>query len=236
MPHSDHRVTAVLFDVDGTLVDSNYVQALTWWQALREQGHLVPMAQIHRAVGLGSDKILDHLLGEVRDHSSDDEMVAGHATLAAAWYERLVALPGAADLLRACAGSGLTVVLATSASTRNLKVFRRILDVDDILTATTSADDADRSKPDTDILEVALGRIGVTPSNALFVGDSVWDMMAATRLGMRCVGVSCGGTSAQELIETGAAEVWRDPAEVLERLSETLLRRTASTAGGPLLA
>lgn len=224
MTTGGHRARAVLFDVDGTLVDSNYVHAVTWWQALREHGELVPMAQIHRAVGLGSDKILDHLLGHARDHSADEEMVTGHATLLAAWYERLVALPGAAALLRGCAESGLSVVLATSASTRDLEVLCGILDADDVITAATSADDAERSKPDTDILEVALSRIGVTASHAVFVGDSVWDMMAAARLGMRCVGVTCGGTSAPELLEAGAALVWRDPAEVLERLPETLLQ------------
>lgn len=225
MTTTGQRVTAVLFDVDGTLVDSNYVHAVTWWQALREHGHLVPMALIHRAVGLGSDKILDHLLGEERDHSSDEAVATGHATLLAAWYERLVALPGASDLLRACARTGLDVVLATSASERDLEVLRGILDVDDVIAAATSSDDAERSKPDTDILEAALDRIGVAPAAAVFVGDSVWDMMAAARLGMRCVGVTCGGTSAAELREAGADEVWRDPAEVLERFPETLLQR-----------
>src|SRR5690348_3113595 len=104
----------VLFDVDGTLVDTTYLHAVTWWEALRQHDHDVPMASIHRGIGMGSDKLLDHLLPD-RDTGEDEELTAAHDALAGAWWDRLRPLPGAADLLRATAARGLAVVLASSA-------------------------------------------------------------------------------------------------------------------------
>ena len=214
--------TAVLFDVDGTLVDTNYVHTLAWWQALRQHGHLVTSARIHRAIGLGSDKILAHLLGE-HDEDIDAEVLAAHDTLVGEWHERVRPFDGAADLLRACRSGGAAVVLATSAGERDLEALRRVLDADDAITGTTSSADAERSKPDTDILEVALDLVGARPGQAVFVGDAVWDVQAARRLGMPCVGLLCGGTSAGELLEAGAHEVWDDPAHLLQNLGGSRL-------------
>src|SRR3954453_22765265 len=108
----------VLFDVDGTLVDTTYLHAVAWWEALRQFEHDVPMAKIHRAIGMGSDKILGHLLGEDRDRDSDTPLSEAHGVLYAAYWERLRPLPGARDLVRACADRGLKVVLASSAKPR----------------------------------------------------------------------------------------------------------------------
>src|SRR5207302_463705 len=91
----------VLFDVDGTLVDTTYLHAVTWWQALRQAGHTVPMATIHHAIGMGSDKILDAFLGGERDRDGDAELTAAHLALYSVYWERLRPLPGAADLTRA---------------------------------------------------------------------------------------------------------------------------------------
>ncbi len=232
--HPDHRPTrAVLFDLDGTLVDTSFLHAVTWWQALRQHGHLVTTAAIHRAVGLGSDKILDQLLdplqGADRDRDGDDEIVTAQATLVKEWHERVAPLPGAADLLRRCAEAGVAVVLATSAGDADLEALRRVLDADDAVTCATTSADAEHSKPDTDILTVALKRAQVGAAEAVFVGDSVWDMMASRRLGLRCIGLECGGTSAAELVEAGADEVWRDPGDLLEHLGDSLLRGLTSS-------
>src|SRR3954465_14955704 len=107
---------AVIFDVDGTLVDTNYLHAVTWWEAFRQHGHGVDMAAVHRAIGMGSDKLLDHLLPGDRDRDIDDDMRAAHRSLYAVYWTRLRAFDGAADLVRACAPRGMTVVLASSAS------------------------------------------------------------------------------------------------------------------------
>lgn len=229
-------IGGVLLDVDGTLVDSTYLHAVCWWQALRQHGRLVPMATVHRAVGLGSDKIVEHLLREGPDDEDApgattpaddvdvDAVVAAHGALVSAWHERLVPLPGARELVRWCHDAGLVTVLATSAGERDLAALRRVLDLDDAVDEVTSSEDAERSKPDTDILQVALDRIGLSATQALFVGDTVWDVEAAGRLGMPCVGLECGGTSAAELREAGAVATYADPAALLEGLPALLER------------
>jgi phosphoglycolate phosphatase-like HAD superfamily hydrolase len=111
-------VTAVLFDVDGTLVDSNYLHAVTWWEAFCQAGHQVAMADIHRAIGMGSDQLLDHLLPGDRDRDGDKALRDAHSALYGTYWTRLAPLRGAADLLRACKDRGLMVVLASSADER----------------------------------------------------------------------------------------------------------------------
>src|ERR1700689_1725705 len=106
---------AVLFDVDGTLVDTNYLHAVTWWQAFAQGGHHVPMADIHRAIGMGSDQLLDRLLPAYRDKGDAGGLQTSHDALYATYWTRLRPLPGAVELLRACKARGLTVVLASSA-------------------------------------------------------------------------------------------------------------------------
>jgi HAD superfamily hydrolase (TIGR01509 family) len=218
----------VLFDVDGTLVDTNYLHAVNWWEALRQGGYTVPMARIHRAIGMGSDKLLDHLLGPDRDRESDDTMRDAHLALYATYWERLRPLPGAADLLRTCAARGLRVVLATSASEKELGVLRGVLDADDVIHTATSKSDVGTSKPDPDIIEVALRSAGLSADHALLVGDSVWDVLAAERAGIRCIGVTCGGTSAAELREAGAVDVYDDPAALCANLDRSAIAKVIS--------
>jgi len=216
---------AVLFDVDGTLVDTPYLHAVCWWEALRQKEQYVPMATIHRAIGMGSAELFDHLLGSDRDRSGDEKLKATHLALYAQYWGRLRPLPGAADLLRACADRGLAVVLASSANPTELAALRSALNADDAITAATSAADAEAGKPAPDILEAALDQADVAADQSVFVGDAVWDADAASRLGIPFVGVSCGGTSAAELREHGAVEVYRDPADLLRSLDDSAIAR-----------
>ncbi|MDT4892910.1 MAG: hypothetical protein QOE97_1945 [Pseudonocardiales bacterium] len=215
----------VLFDVDGTLVDTPYLHAVTWAEALRQNGHVVPMATVHRAIGMGSDKLLDHLLGDGRDRDGDDLLRTAHLTLYKQHWGRLDPLPGAADLARECKRRGLRVVLASSASEEELATLRSALDADDAIDTATSSADADESKPAPDLVEAALDRSGVDPERSLFVGDAVWDGQAAAKAGLRFVGLTCGGTSAAELLENHALETWRDPADLLAHFADSALGR-----------
>jgi HAD superfamily hydrolase (TIGR01509 family) len=215
--------TGVLFDVDGTLIDTTYLHTVAWWEALRQHDADVPMAEIHRAIGMGSDHLLDHLLGDDRDRSDDDQMSTAHDILYGAWWERLRPLPGAADLLRAVAKRGLTVVLASSAKEAELKRLRQVLDADDAIAAATSSSDAEQSKPAPDILQAALDQSDVDQRRAVFVGDSVWDVQAAARLDIPCIGLTCGGTSAAELSEAGAIATYEDPAALLAALDDSAI-------------
>jgi HAD superfamily hydrolase (TIGR01509 family) len=220
--HMTKPVTGVLFDVDGTLVDSVYLHVAAWWQALRQHDHDVPMVRIHRAIGMGSDKILDELLGSGHDPSDDDAIRSAHSSLYAPNWPALRPLPGARRLLDACADRGLRVVLATSASRPELDALLRCLDADASLTAVTSADDAEESKPAPDIVEVALRRSGLSADEAVFVGDSIWDVRAAGQLAIPCIGLTSGGLCAAELLDHGAAGIYEHPQDLLDNLDEAL--------------
>lgn len=220
---------AVLFDVDGTLVDSTYLHVVAWWQAFRDAGEPVPMRDVHRRIGMGAPRLVKETLG--RD---DEDAVDGHTRRFAPFLDEVRALPGAVDLLRHCAASGLTVVLATSAGTEEVESQRAALaDATDVLTAVTSSADAEESKPDPDILEVALERGGATPQRCVFVGDTVWDIEAAARLGIACVGVLTGGVGEDELRAAGAVEVYDGPRHLLERFDASALGRLAAGDGTP---
>lgn len=213
----------VLVDVDGTLVDTTYLHTVCWWEALRSNGHDVAMARIHRAIGMGSDKLLNHLLGPERDRAGDGRLREAHDSLFGEYWERLRPLPGAADLLRACARRGLTVVLASSASEREMRALRAALDADDAVAAVTSSADAEESKPSPDIVAAALRRADLDPSRVMFIGDTVWDVAAAGKLGIPCLTVTCGGTSRGELVAAGAVAVYEDPADLMRNMDRSPL-------------
>ena len=227
MASATARRNAVLFDVDGTLVDTTYLHTVCWWQALLDHGHTVAMAKLHHAIGMGSGEILTHVLGEDRDRSNDEGITAAHLTLYRRHWGELRALPGAADLLRHCAERGLQVVLASSASAAELSALRDALDGDDVIADATTADDAEHTKPAPDVLNAALERTGLSVDQAVFVGDAVWDGHAASKAGIRFLAMTCGGTPEQELRASGAVDVYRDPDELLEGFDESDLGRLA---------
>ena len=227
---------AALFDVDGTLVDSNYLHAVTWWQAFAQAGHDVPMAAIHRAIGMGSDQLLDALLPGSRDRKADPGIRTAHGALYATFWPRLRPLPRAPELLRACRKSGLRVVLASSADPQEFAVLRAVLDAEDAIEDATSAGDVDQSKPAPDLVQVALGKAGVAPERAVFVGDTVWDVQACQRAGVPCVGLRSGGISTAELLDAGAAAVFAGrricssrPGDASPRLSQRSQVASAAT-------
>ncbi|UAJ79007.1 HAD family hydrolase [Leifsonia sp. ZF2019] len=211
--------STILFDVDGTLVDSNYLHVDAWQRAFDASGVQVDAWRIHRAIGQDSERLLNSLVGE-----RDDDWVERASELHSRFYreqaDRLRAFEAAGALLRALRERGLATVLATSAPDDELQLLRDTLAADDAVTATTSADDVDEAKPDPGILNVALDRVGASPEDAVMVGDSVWDMRAAGRAGIRAIGLRCGGSGAEELREAGASRVYDHPAELLRRVGE----------------
>jgi HAD superfamily hydrolase (TIGR01549 family) len=220
-------LSAVLFDVDGTLVDSNFLHVDAWSRAFADMGTPVDSWRIHRAIGQDSARLLEQLVGE-----RDDEWITRAKDLHSRYYTeqsgRLRAFDRAADLLRELSGRGLHVVLATSAPEDELELLKQALDADDALHATTNADDVETAKPEPGIIEVALERAGVQPSDALFIGDSVWDMMAAARAHVRAAGVLSGGVGPSELLEAGAVSVFDDPADLLARIDGVLSGRRSA--------
>jgi HAD superfamily hydrolase (TIGR01509 family) len=216
--------TGVLFDVDGTLVDTTFLHAVCWGEALRQHGRPVPMADVHHAIGMSSEQLLSYCLGDERDTGADDAMVDTHLALYKQWWGRLTPLPGAADLLRACRERELGVVLASSASEEELSALTSVLDADDAIATATSSSDAESGKPAPDILQAALDRSGLAADRVVFVGDAVWDGHAAQRADIVFVGLTCGGTPAADLRAAGAVEVWDDPAHLLANLDKSAIR------------
>ncbi|GAA3984975.1 MULTISPECIES: HAD family hydrolase [Streptomyces] len=214
---------AAVFDVDGTLVDTNHLHVTTWWEAFRQAGHRVPMHAVHRAVGLGSTDLVAHLLGDDRDKDQDAQLSAAHKALYGQYFDRLPALQDAGRLLRRLDQRGWRVVLATSASGAELDALRRAIDADDAIAATASADDVEEGKPAPEPVQHALDLAEVPAERAVFVGDTVWDMRAGSRAGVRCVGVLCGGIPRADLEEAGAAAIYADPADLLASLAESPL-------------
>ncbi|MEU9093358.1 HAD family hydrolase [Streptomyces sp. NPDC048428] len=219
---------AALFDVDGTLADTNHLHVTSWWEAFRQSGHHVPMHAIHRAIGLPGPDLLDHLLGKDRDRSDDEQLSAAHDTLYATYFDRLPAFRSAADLLRALSSAGWKVVLVTSAKDSELAALRRAVGADDAITATATADDVEKGKPAPDPVRRALDLAEVAPERAVFVGDSVWDMRAAVGAGVAVIGLLCGGIPREDLEEAGADAVYPDPAGLLTGLDDSPFSRVPS--------
>ena len=215
----DATGTAVLFDIDGTLVDSNYAHVDAWWRACREAGAPVDAWRVHRAIGMDSAMLLETLLP---DESDDVRSTAKtyHSAYYAEQMPRLRLLPGARDLLCAVAEAGHAVVLATSAPENELARLRELLDAEEWLTAVTSSEDVDDAKPDPGLIQVALDRAGVEADRAVMVGDAMWDVEASGKAGVRCVSVMTGGIGGDELRGAGAAAVYDDAAAVLADLRD----------------
>lgn len=208
---------AVLFDIDGTLVDSNYLHVHAWQQAFDEADLPVQAWHVHRSIGMDGSTLVDEL-----SNGADDEVQKRLKDLHTRHYEAsaelLKALPGARDLLHRVADLGLQVVLATSAPENELALLRKTLGCDEIVSAITSSEDVDQAKPKPDIVNVALEKAGVTAQQAVFIGDTVWDVEASARAGVPCIAVLSGGVSRGELETAGAAAVFDDAQDLLEHL------------------
>ncbi|MEV8314819.1 HAD family hydrolase [Streptomyces sp. NPDC059900] len=216
---------AALFDVDGTLVDTNYLHVTAWWEAFRQAGHRVPMRAVHHAIGLGGTDLIAHVLGDERDQDQDATISAAHKTLYATHFERLEAFEDAGQLLRSLAGEGWTIVLATSAGGGELDALRGAIGADDVITATASADDVDEGKPAAEPVAHALELAGASARDSVFVGDSVWDMQSGRRAGVTPVGLLSGGIPREALSRAGATEVYDDTAHLLSSLRSSVFAR-----------
>ncbi|KUI22588.1 HAD family hydrolase [Mycobacterium sp. GA-1285] len=222
--------SAVLFDIDGTLVDSNYLHVHAWYRAFEEAGHPVEAWRIHRSIGMDGTTLVSTLAAdadaEARSHAKD---------LHSRYYKELSPhlrrLPGARELLEAVHNLDIRVVLATSAPEEELSMLREVLDSDHLLYAVTSSEDVDTAKPEPDIVEVALERAGVTASHAVFVGDTVWDVEACKRAGVDSIGVLSGGVSRGELEKAGAEGVFEHPLELCQHLDDTPIAALANIVG-----
>lgn len=214
---SDKR-WGVLLDLDGTLVDSVFHHVLAWDAVLVERGFTVPLWQIHQAIGMGGDRLIPWLLGTSTKELGEivDELSAAEGEAFVGYAEQLRACEGALALIDDLEARGVPHIVASSASSKVTPALLDALGRDDLDVLT--GDDVDTTKPAPDPLKLASERLGVEPAKATLIGDSPWDAEAASRIGMRCLAVRCGGFGASELMAAGASAVVDDPRALIGRL------------------
>jgi HAD superfamily hydrolase (TIGR01509 family) len=205
--------TAVVFDLDGTLVDTTYLHALAWWRASVAAGGEIAFSRFHRLIGMGGDELSEELFGGPRP-----DLEAGRAEQYRRLHGEVRLLPGARELVVAVASMGHRVVIGTSGETDDVVRSLDLLDVGDQLHGVVSSSEAPTSKPAPDIFELALERAGVSPEHAVVVGDTVWDAKASAEAGVVSIGLLTGGHATHDLLEAGSAAVFDDPADLLEHL------------------
>lgn len=218
MTRSPNHLRGVLLDIDGTLIDSNDAHAESWRETLLEFGKDIPASTVRPLIGMGGDKLLPRLLGV---DAESDRGRAFSERRAEIFRERYVPglrkTPGAAEFVRRLKEEGLRLVIATSAKEEEMNAMLEQVGLDDLVRQKTTSDDADRSKPDPDIVRAALQKSGLAPADAIMVGDTPYDVEAARRAGVVSVALRCGGWEAQDL--AGAIAVYDDPAHVLREFT-----------------
>jgi len=217
------KIEAVLFDIDGTLVDSNEQHVAAWLMAFSEEGHAQAPEAIRRQIGKGGDQLVPALLHDVDAAIQERISDAQGSHFKRLYLKQVSAFPRASDLTAAVYRSGRKVVLASSAGREEVDHYSRMLGIADLIEATTSIDDVERSKPAPDIFGAALGKIGVAPEQAIVVGDTPYDVEAALKAGVQTIGVTSGPFSAAQLMEAGAVAVYADVADLLGKLAQSPL-------------
>jgi len=219
---------ALLFDLDGTLVDSVYQHVIAWQEALAACGIALSVWRIHRRIGMSGGLFLDALQRET-GKTLDDDTLDRLATLHAEGYLRraggVVPLPGARELLRHLSDRDVPFAIATSGHRQTAASAIALLDIPESVPVVTR-DLVERAKPDPHLFLAAAQRPGADPRQSFVVGDSVWDLLAAQRAGALGIGLLSGGYGREELQAAGAYRVYADPAEMLTRLEEVGVRPT----------
>jgi HAD superfamily hydrolase (TIGR01509 family) len=204
----------ILFDVDGTLIDSNGAHADAWLRALRAHGVSVDLDGVRRLIGMGSDKLLPAVAGVDHESPTGKVILREKKALFDRHLPRLRPTPGARALVEYLKGEGCTLVIATSADEDELEQLLTQAGLNDLFPKRTSSDDAEASKPDPDIVEAALRRASASVDHAIMVGDTPYDIEAAAKARLRCIALRCGGYWTDDQLR-GAREIFDAPHDLL---------------------
>ncbi len=215
--------TAVV-DIDGTLVDTNYHHAIAWFRAFRAFGFVVPLWRIHRHMGMGGDQLVAALAGEGFDRESGDDVRAAEKVLYTQLIGEVEPLAGARALIEDLKAAGHIVVLASSAKPEELEHYLTLLDARALVDAWTDSGDVETTKPAPDLVVAALDKADAKPKEAVMIGDSTWDCLAAKAAKVRSIGVLTGGFSREELLQAGASKVFDTVEDLRQGLADTILR------------
>ncbi len=213
---------AILFDLDGTLVDTAYRHVAAWTAALRDAGILVPEWKIHRRIGMSGRSLVRQLVREHGLHSSKidvEQIEKTHNTVFNKSISAIQPLPGAEQLLKYLTKQGVGWAIATTGGKEHTKQLLRTLRIPG-KTVVVTGDDVAKAKPSPDVFDSAAKRLGVPVEHCVVVGDSIWDMLAAGRRRALSVGFLSGGYSQAELEQAGAFRVYADPADMLEHIED----------------
>jgi HAD superfamily hydrolase (TIGR01509 family) len=211
---------AAILDIDGTLVDTNYQHALAWYRAFRQSDVHLPVWRLHRAIGMGGDKLVPHFIGD-REEELGEDIRAAEKALYLSDIPEVEPLEGARDLIVDLKDREFTVVLASSAKANELDHYLDLLDVRAIVDAWTSSADVEETKPAPDLVQVALEKAGT--DDAVMVGDTPWDVEAARNAGIETIAVLTGGFSEAELRDAGAVAVFDSIVALREGIPSTPL-------------
>lgn len=221
-------IEAVIFDVDGTLVDSVDLHAHAWQDAFRDFGHEIDYAAVRGQIGKGGDQLMPVFLDRKELEERGEALSEHRARLMQERYmPRIKPFPAVRDLFLRIRQDGTRIALASSAKAEELGIYKKIAGIEDLVDAETSSDDAERSKPFPDIFQAALSVLGgLDPSRAIAVGDTPYDAEAAGKAGLRTVGVLCGGFPEGDLRRAGCVAVYADPASLLAGYDASPLARS----------
>ena len=208
------HIHAVIFDVDGTLVDSNDAQARSWVDALKEFGYSVPYEKVRPLIGMGGDKVLPETIGVQKDSEKGKQISKRRSEIFKEKYlPNVKPFPDAQKLLDRMRKQGLKLAIATSAQPDELRPLLQIVGAADLIEDKISARDVKSSKPDPDVMQVALKRVGYPPNEVVMIGDTPYDIEAARKVGVGTIALRCGGWSDSDL--AGAIAIYNDPADLL---------------------
>jgi HAD superfamily hydrolase (TIGR01549 family) len=213
-------VIAIL-DIDGTLVDSNYQHALAWFRALRDHGLIVPIWRIHRGIGMGGDQLVEHLCGKDAEKRLGDAVRERESEHYFAMIDEVQPLPGARELVLDLKQRGHRIVMASSAKEKEVDHYLDLLAARELAEEWTTSADVEQTKPHPELVQTALAKAG--GGDAVMIGDSVWDVEAAGRAGVKTLAILTGGFSAAELEEAGAEAVYESIDDLRGDLDQTVL-------------
>ncbi len=220
------RPRAALFDVDGTLVDTNDLHAAAWREAFGHFGLDRPFEAIRWQVGKGGDNLIPALFPELGEERREEIADFRSDLFKRGYLPRAAPFPGVRQLFERLAGDGVRIVLASSSHSDEVDYYLGLIGCEDLVAAKTSKDDVESSKPCPDIFEVALAKAApFGRDEAAVVGDTPWDAVAAARLGLRTVGFRSGGFPDEALAEAGACELYDGPEDLLRRYEESVFGR-----------
>lgn len=220
-------IKAVIFDIDGTLVDSVDLHAQAWQEAFKHFGREIPYDDVRYQIGKGGDQLMPVFFSEEELARFGAEMEEYRSALYKREYlSHVRAFPQTRELFERIKRDGKRIVLASSAKKDELSAYKQIARIADLVEDETSADDADKSKPHPDIFAAALEQLGnIAPDEAIVIGDTPYDAEAAGKINLRTIGMLCGGFPAADLRAAGAIELYDDPADLLARYDESTIKR-----------